>query len=181
MVLLTPASLLLSLILGGTTSVPAAQRSAAEHDIKAAYLYNFTRFVSWPDGIPPGTEPFRVCVIADKTTTAAVERTMTGETVEGRPVKTVIPNEAGDIKGCQLLFVAGTAEQRAIPMLEAAKDAPVLVVGDGESITAHGGAISFVREDGRVRFDITSRNAHRNGLTISSRLLSVARRTDVDK
>ena len=180
MMLLNTATALFCALLAGVPSL-AVQKSAAEHDIKAAYLYNFTRFVSWPAGIPPDAQPFRVCVLADAATTAAVQRTMAGETVHGRPVETRVPSAAAEIQSCQLLFVGSSAEERADPMLTAAREAPVLVVGDGEKFVERGGAISFVREQGKVRFDIMSRNAHRNGLTISSRLLSVARRTDVDK
>jgi hypothetical protein len=184
MVFLHTASVLLCGLVASVASAALAapqQRTAAEHDIKAAYLYNFTRFVSWPAGIPPGAEPFRVCVVADRTTTEAVERTMSGETVDGRPVETLVPRSATEIKACQLLFVGRNDEDRAVPMLTAARDAPVLVVGEEEAITQQGGAITFVMDRGKVRFDITSRNAQRNGLTISSRLLNVARRTDVEK
>lgn len=179
----SPAALLCALFAGviPASASAAEQRTAPEHDIKAAYLYNFTRFVSWPPGIPSEAEPFRVCVIADPTTTAAVERTMEGEAVSGRPVRTLVPVSAAEIRSCQLLFVGSAAEDTADPMLAAAREAPVLVVGDGEDFAERGGAICFVKEQGRVRFDITSRNAVRNGLTISSRLLNVARRTDVDK
>ena len=181
MVFLNTASALFCALLASVPSLVTPQKSAAEHDIKAAYLYNFTRFVSWPAGIPPESQPFRVCVLADPATTAAVQRTMAGETVNGRPVETRVPGAAGEIKSCQLLFVDRTAEERAVAMLTVAREAPVLVVGDGEAFAERGGAIAFVKEQGKVRFDIASRNAHRNGLTISSRLLSVARRTDIEK
>lgn len=181
MVFLNAAAALFCALLAGVPSLVAPQRSAPEHDIKAAYLYNFTRFVSWPAGIPPESQPFRVCVLADAQTTAAVERTMAGETVDSRPVQTLVPAGPAQIRSCQLLFVDRTAEEKAVPMLAAAQEAPVLVVGDGEAFAQRGGAIAFVKEQGKVRFDIASRNAHRNGLTISSRLLNVARRTDVAK
>lgn len=184
MVFLPTASVLLSLLVTGVLPShlpPSRQRSASEPDVKAAFLYNFTRFVSWPAGIPPGTEPFRVCVIADAETTAAVERTMAGETVHGRPAETRVPTTPRQIKSCQMLFVGRSAEERAGPMLAAARESPVLIVGDGETFPKRGGAIGFVLEDGRLRFDIAPRNAQRTGLTISSRLLGVARRTDPDK
>lgn len=183
MVFLHTASVLLCALVAVTSMTPGApqQRTAAEHDIKAAYLYNFTRFVSWPAGIPPGAEPFRVCVVADPATTDAVERTMAGETVDGRAVETLMPRSAAEVKSCQLLFVGRTDEDRAGPLLAAAREAPVLVVGEDDAVTRRGGAITFVMERGKLRFDITASNAQRNGLTISSRLLNVARRTDVKR
>ena len=120
-----------------------------------------------------------MCVAADPPTTASVERTMAGERVNGRPAETLIPQTAEDVKKCQLLFIGREAEGRAKPLLTVARDLPVLVVGDGEEFPQRGGAIGFVVEDGKLRFDISAQNAERTGLTISSRLLGVARKTDV--
>lgn len=173
------AAVVATIISGSAAAVP--QRTASEPDVKAAFLYNFTRYVTWPDGIPPDAEPFRVCVVADRQTTEAIQRTMAGETVNARPTETHVPRTPEEVKRCQLLFLGRDAEERSKPLLKAALGAPVLVVGDGESFPARGGAIGFVIEEGKVRFDIRSRNAERNGLSISSRLLSVARRTDRDR
>lgn len=183
MVLQTTAPALvcvLSAVLSWSVAV-FQQRTAPEPDVKAAFLYNFTRFVSWPAGIPPESEPFRVCVVADRTSTEAVERTMAGETIQGRPVQTRIPSSAAEVKSCQLLFIGRVAEERAASLMAAARESPVLVVGEGETFPERGGAIGFVMEEGRVRFDVSSGNAQRSGLTLSSRLLNAARRTDVRK
>jgi hypothetical protein len=170
---------LLSTAVSWTVRAPQS-RTASEHDVKAAFLYNFTRFVSWPSGIPPGSEPFRICVVADRDTTAAVERAMAGEAVQGRPAEMRVPTTPAEVKSCQLLFIGRSAEN-AGPLMAAARQAPVLVVGDGEEFPERGGAIGFVLVDGKVKFDIHLANAERSGLSISSRLLGVARRTDVAK
>lgn len=179
----TTAALLCAVLSAALSSSVGApqQRTAPEPDVKAAFLYNFTRFVSWPAGIPPDSEPFRVCVVAEPTITEAVERTMAGETIQGRPAQTRIPSSAEEVKSCQLLFIGRVPEDRAAPLIAAARDSPVLVVGEGEKFPERGGAIGFVIEGGRVRFDVNSGNAQRSGLTVSSRLLSAARRTDIRK
>ena len=184
MVLLNPLSALLGALVASIVSpshVAQQQRVAPVHDVKAAFLYNFTRFVTWPAGIPPGSEPFRLCVVADRETTEAIGRTMIGETVNNRPAETRVPRTAEEIQLCQLLFVDEDGEARSKPLLEAARRLPVLIVGDGEEFPQRGGAIGFVVENGKLRFDIHARNAERGGLTISSRLLNVARRTDRDR
>jgi hypothetical protein len=181
MAFLTPTAALIAALLASLVHGPLAdqvQRTASEQDLKAAFLYNFTRFVNWPDGIPPGAEPFRLCIIADRETTTAVERTMAGESVNGRPAETRVPRSPEDTRNCQVLFVGRETEERAKPFLASVRDQPVLLVGDGEQFTARGGAIQFVLVDGKLRFDIHARNAARGGLTISSRLLSLARQTD---
>ena len=182
MAFLTPVSALVCALVSAIVPSPAVQQRVAPlHDVKAAFLYNFTRFVTWPAGIPPGSEPFRLCVVADPETTEAVGRTMTGETVNSRPAETRVPRTADEIRQCQLLFIGRESESRSKPLLDAAQRLPILVVGDGEEFPERGGAIGFVVENGKLRFDIHARNAERGGLSISSRLLNVARKTDQER
>ena len=168
------AACLLASVLGW---LPVHAAQVAEHDLKAAYLYNFTRFVEWPAGIPPAGEPFRLCVVADDATTAAIQRTMTGESVLGRPAETVIPRSVHDVLRCQVLFVGRREMRRAAPLLAAVRDRPVLTVGDGEDFAGEKatGTIGFVREGTRIRFDVNLEAAKRARLVISSRLLQVSR------
>lgn len=156
--------------------VPLNGEQVAEHDIKAAYLYNFTRFVEWPAEVPAPNQPFRLCVVADETTTEAVRRTMTGESVAGRPTQTLVPDSVKDVHSCQILFVGRSVMDRAAPLLAAAKGFPILVVGEAPGFAKSGaGSIEFVRENTRVRFEVNMEVAKRCGLSISSRLLQVAR------
>jgi len=146
-----------------------------EQDVKAAFLFNFTRFVTWPTEIPAGTEPFRLCVVADSAAIEAVERTMAGESVNGRAVLTLTPRSTAQARECQILFVGRSAAESGAPLLAAVRELPVLTVGDEPRFLARGGTIQFVVEDGRVRFDVSVANAERARLEISSRLLRVAR------
>ena len=162
--------------LAAGASLTAAQ--VAEHDVKAAYLYNFTRFVEWPADVPAPNQPFRLCVVADETTTEAVRRTMAGESVGGRETETIAPDSAADIRACQILFVGRNVMARAAPLLDAAKGLPILVVGEAAGFAKSGaGAIEFVREQSRVRFEVNVDVARQCRLSISSRLLQVARET----
>lgn len=157
---------------------PAGAQHVTEHDVKAAFLYNFTRFVEWPAGTPRGSEPFRLCVVAGAPMTAAIERTMLGESVQGRPLRTLVPASPAEVPACQILFVGHTEKERAAPLLAAVRDLPVLTVSDTPGFASRGGAIEFLLEKGRVRFDVSTEAAKRAGLSISSRLLQVARYVD---
>ncbi|HJR61300.1 MAG TPA: YfiR family protein [Vicinamibacterales bacterium] len=159
----------------GLLCAPAGAAQVHEHDVKAAFLFNFTRFVEWPAGRPEATEPFRLCVLADDVTAKAVERTMKGESVQGHPARIVVPQSAQEARFCQILFVGRSEMDRAAPLLSAVRDLPVLTVGDADRFVAGGGTIQFVLDQGRVRFDVNLESAKRAGLTISSRLLRVAR------
>ena len=148
-------------------------QNPSEQDVKAAFLFNFTKFVTWPSGTPRDGEPFRVCVVADEAARRAVERMVDGESVGGRSLQTVVPRVPQDVRPCQILFVGRSAADRAAPFLGAAKNLPVLTVSDSDRVGLRGAAIVFVLDEGRVRFDVNPANAR--GLTISSRLLRIAR------
>jgi hypothetical protein len=154
---------------------PAAQSPASiEDDVKAAYLFNFTKFVEWPPNAFSGTsDPLNVCVAGDAAVAAAVERAITGERVEGRPLKYVAPPPA-DAAGCHILYFGrGAADPSRL--IAASGNRPILAVGDSPRFLQQGGAIAFVVEERRVRFDIDPAAATRAGLRVSSKLLRVAR------
>jgi hypothetical protein len=156
------------------TLAAASAQQAGEADVMAAYLFNFTRFVEWPDGTPSASDPFRLCVVADRAMTALIERTMTGEAVKGRPSETAVPASIEDARRCQILFVGRTEMSRARPMVAALREHPVLTVSDATRFAETGGIIEFVRIDEHVRFRVNVEAAKRSRIAISSRLLRVA-------
>lgn len=145
--------------------------------VKSAFLYNFTKFVDWPEAaFPPGAAPFRVCVFAHAALRAQVEGMLAGEAVGGRPVRVVTPAPA-EARGCHIAyFAAGEADKNAAQVLTAVRGQPILLVGEGAAFLAQGGHISFIVESNRVRFDVNRGAIDRSGLTISSKLLRVARK-----
>jgi hypothetical protein len=88
----------------------------------------------------------------------------------------VVPETVAETRSCQILFVSRSEGEQAQRLLDAVRDNPVLAVGDAPDFLARGGAIVFVRDGDRVRFDVNMEEARRSQLTISSRLLRVARR-----
>jgi hypothetical protein len=146
-----------------------------ENDVKATFLYNFTKFIEWPAASSPASTPFRLCVLADPGFTHAVDRTIAGELVEGRPLERIEPQSVGDVAACAILYVGREHADRSASWLAAARDLPVLTVGDGPQFVQRGGAIGFVLENNRVRFDVSARAVQRAGLKVSSKLLRVAR------
>lgn len=177
MVFLNPARwcALLAVLLAVPLAAPAqSPPPTLENDVKAAFLYNFTKFVEWPAPSPPD-EPFRLCALADPVFIAALDRTIAEESVGGRRLFRAEARSEEAARRCAILYVgSGYAEQGA-PLLAAVRDLPVLTVGDGAQFVKHGGAIGFLLENNRVRFDISLRAVQRSGLKASSKLLRVAR------
>jgi hypothetical protein len=157
-------------------SVPArVNQTTLENDVKAAFLYNFTKFIEWPPPSQPVADPFRLCVLADAAFTRAVDSTIADEAVDGRRLVRVEPQSVDEVRGCAILYVGREHLDRGARLLAAARDLPVLTVGEGPQFVEHGGAIGFVLENNRVRFDVSSRAVQRSGLKVSSKLLRVAR------
>ena len=172
---------LLWLLTATLAAVPVREaQPVTEQDVKAVFLFKFTNFVEWPAAAWQGSEPFTFCVAASKEMTAIIERTMAGETVKGRAVETKVVTAPDEARECHILFIGRTEATRAPALLAAVRALPVLTVGESEDFvsTSSGGAIGFVVVEGRVRFDINLENARRGGLTMSSRLLQVARKLE---
>ncbi|MCA1559843.1 MAG: YfiR family protein [Acidobacteria bacterium] len=156
---------------------PGAQPTpTAESDIKAAFLFNFTKFVDWPATAFEGTpNVFRVCVFAEPSFVRSVQRMLQGETVRGRPLQVETPYSAERARTCHIAYFAQSSVDHAAGLLPALRQEPVLTVGESKRFLTQGGALAFVLDDNRVRFDINKKAADQAGLTISSKLLRVAR------
>jgi hypothetical protein len=162
-------------ILAAFLPAGAHAQPTTEVDVKAAFLYNFTKFVAWPQPGAPA-EPFRLCVVSDEALRRSLERTIEGENVNGRPLQSLVPHTPEEARGCQMLFVRHADGNREEQLLAAVRDLPVLTISDTTDFARRGGGIEFVLENNRLRFDVNVPGAERAGIKVSSRLLKVARR-----
>lgn len=153
---------------------PAASQRTVENDVKAAYLFNFTKFVRWPADVDLTSE-FRICIVGDRAFAVSLDAIIKGESAAGRPLVRVEPASVDAARGCHILFIGKVAAGHGARLLAAVRELPVLTVGDAPTFLEQGGAIRFVRTGDRLRFDINTRAAARARLEISSKLLRVAR------
>jgi hypothetical protein len=153
----------------------AQQAKPGEYQVKAAYLYNFARYVKWPAGTAPGNgDSFPVCVLGRDPFGPILDATLAGETLEGKPVlirRILKPQDATD---CRILFVSSTEEHHLKEILAAIDQVGVLTVSDIAGFSRRGGMIQFVVEGDRVRFEINLASAENARLVLSSELLKVA-------
>ncbi len=142
-----------------------------EYEIKAAFLYNFAKFVEWPDGTLERSERFTICVVGASDVSEQLDRVVDGRNVGGRAVavETLPGPEEG--AGCQILFATDSAAAEATRGLGFPG---VLTVGERSSFAREGGMINFVFIDKKVRFEINKKSAEEAGLAISSKLLKLA-------
>lgn len=155
----------------------AAGQDTAELPIRAAFVYNFTKFIEWPKGALPADQ-FRICVVGDARFARALDELIAGETLQGRPLVRIEPSTPEAARGCQILYVGRQQGERGDRMLEAVRQLPVLTVGDPPRFLQEGGAVRFLVEQNRVRFDVNLQAVKRAGLNMDSKLLRVARRVE---
>jgi hypothetical protein len=151
-------------------------QSVSEDQVKAAYVYNFAKFVEWPsrDFASP-TAPLRFCVLDDRSFESELIQIVKGRAVAGRPV-IVVPVQSGDqSRDCHILFIGSSQEGQVRHIIEVLRETNVLTVGETKGFVEAGGIINFVLQDDRVQFQVNHKAAKQAGLSISSRLLAVAK------
>jgi hypothetical protein len=146
-----------------------AQEVPLEYRVKAAFLFNFAKFVEWPPQADAG--PLQICVAGRNVFGDTLVETVRGEHINGRPlaVRVILEPEPG----CHIIFVPRGAATTAY--LRAARSSPSLTVGETPDFIAMGGIVNFTVEGTSVRFEIDPEAGERAGLRISSRLLRLAR------
>ena len=160
---------------GSTLDSHAEPGPPREYLIKAAFLYNFAKFVEWPaEALPDIGISITFGIVGDNPFGGALE-SMEGKTVKGR--KVVIRQFKGvqDLKFVHILFVSSSEKKRLPKIMKTIKDWNVLTVGDTEGFTEVGGIINLIIVRNKVRFEINAVNAQQARLKISSKLLKLAR------
>ncbi|HEY5838564.1 MAG TPA: YfiR family protein [Pyrinomonadaceae bacterium] len=166
---------LLSLcFLGSLTSTVQAQSS--EYQVKAAFLYNFAKFVDWPgDALGNSNAPLIIGVMGDDPFGGALDQAISGKTINGRSLQVRRLRWGHDLRSCHILFISSSERKRLPQIIQSLRGASVLTVGDMGQFNQQGGIINFILEANKVRFEINSRGADQARLKISSKLLSLAK------
>jgi hypothetical protein len=155
-------------VIAATAALPA-QDVPIEYRVKAAYLFNFAKFVEWPSSAGDG--PLTICVAGRNVFGDVLADTVRGELIGNRAIVSRVILEPEP--GCHIVFVPRGAATPAY--LKAARTTPVLTVGEASDFIEQGGIATFLIQGGNVRFAIDASAAERAGLRISSRLLRLSR------
>lgn len=160
-----------------TPARPAtAQVESLEHEIKAAFLYNFVKFVQWPASSFSGADaPVTICLLGQDPFGTTLDDLIENEKVQGRPLAVRRLGRADAPAGCHVLFVAPAERTRFEAILRTVDTRRVLTVSDAMDFLAAGGHISFFMESNRVRFAVNAPAARDAEFQINSRLMRLAR------
>ncbi len=171
------ALLLFSLVLtGNEQSLKADDTVSTEYQVKAAFLYNFPKFVQWPaSAIPKRSSPIIIGVFGANPFGDELDRLVKDRTINEHPIEIKQSRKPDELRSCHLVFVSQGEGKRLPELFAALKGASVLTVGESAKFADLGGIINFVVEAGKLRFEIDGDSASRARLRISAQLLKLAK------
>ena len=174
---LLPAWLMLAALLSlGTARGDDAQLT--ESKLKAAFLFNFAKFVEWPPTAFAATNsPITIGILGENPFGGDLEAIIRDKTINNRTIVIKPMLSITEATNCQMLFISASVKSKIPEMISGLGAATILTVGDTDRFTERGGMINFVKEGNKIRFEINDVAAKRAGLKISSKLLSLASRT----
>jgi len=153
-----------------------AQDALSEYQVKAAYLFNFLKFVEFPgESFADPLAPFVIGVVGEDPFGNALPQVVIGKTVQGRDLVIRLYHAGEDLRGAHILFISASERKRLPMIFSGLRGSSVLTVGDTPGFLDAGGVIQFVNENDRIRFAINLDAAGRARLKMSSKLLSLAK------
>lgn len=152
-----------------------AQKPSTEYQVKAAFLLNFAEFVEWPAGaFPNARDPITICVYGFDPF-GSLLNDLIREKPGSHELRARHVENLSALRVCQIVFVSEREDKSLPDVKNSVKEGNVLLVGEGKDFADRGGTIQFFLQDSRLRFAVNVDEAQRAGLTVSSKLLSLAK------
>jgi hypothetical protein len=169
------ALLLFAASAGNARTANSSPSPLTEYQVKAAYLFNFTRFVEWPVASTADSSPtFNVCIYGRDPFGNVLDRTIENQKIHDKPVAVQRISHPRDAANCAIIFISDSEQPHISQLLASLPHKGVLTVSDIPGFVTDGGAIEFVDINSRVRFAVNLAAAESSGITMSSELLKVA-------
>jgi hypothetical protein len=151
-----------------------------ESRIKAAYLYQFGRYVDWPaKAFPDAKAPFMIGVLENDPISSDLIQIAKIKKIQDRPIQIRRFASAADIRACHILYLpASVTPEVQKEVLHRLAGTYTLTVGESSEFLNMGGIVRFFMEENNIRVQIARKAAEREGLSISAKLLQVARVLD---
>ena len=160
----------------GSVRLSAQAPRSLEYEVKGQYLFNFLSFIEWPAAaFTQADTPFRLCLAGVDSFGGTLDALVQGQRVQGHPIVVDRLKDETTVATCHVLFVSRVDGERLAAIAKAAEHRNVLIVGETKKVLELCGAIVFVLDAERVRFDISLPGLAAHNLKASSKLLHVAR------
>jgi hypothetical protein len=162
-----------SLFMVSVFFLSAQKPPSKEYQLKAAFLFNFTQFVEWPNNTFSNAKgPIVIGILGEDPFGSYLDELVQGEEVNGRPLIVQRYHSTEEIKQCHILFI--NLPKTTKQVISSLKGKNILSVGETANFIKEGGMIKFSMEDNKIHFQINPEEAKEEGLVISSKLLRLA-------
>ncbi len=168
----------LALLLGclSVQAIGAVDRATMENEVKAAYIYNFVKFVDWPEGtFSSSGAPIIIGIAGDDEFGTLLGTVVKNKTIQDHPIRINLIKKPADFRNCQLLFVSASELKKSQKILEELRGSPVITVTETDSGSPAKGMINIFIEGDKLQFEIDSERAEKSSLQFSSKLLRLSR------
>jgi hypothetical protein len=157
-------------------STDAQQQKLGEYEVKAAFMYNFMKFIEWPDNaFPDNHVTMNLCILGKDSFGSTLDSAVQGETINNKKIVIKRLNDTHSLEKCHVLFISGSEQEHLTQILKTLNGLNILTVGDTKGFAQQGVVINFYIEENKVRFEINQDAVNRSRLKISSRLLNLAK------
>jgi YfiR/HmsC-like len=153
----------------------AAHLEPSEYGLKSVFLYQFCRFMEWPDSaFSSPNDPLIIGVVGEDPFGPLLKEAVQGETYHGRPIRIEHYRSARDIKRCHILFVSRSDIDQMSEITSMIAGKSVVTVGETDGFLDRGGMIALTADRNRVRLRVNASTLRAAKVDVSSKLLRVA-------
>lgn len=152
-----------------------ANAQYSEYEVKAAYIFNFAKFIEWPENYIDG-DTLYLCTYKNDPFGIILEKTMIGRKVNGKDWKIKRANSIDEIGKCHILMISGIKQHEIIQLMNKISDKPIVTIGDElQNFCQAGGVINFMPQFSERQFEINKDVADDINIKISPKLLLLAK------
>ena len=160
----------------GVSAQDAPAFKPTEYQIKAAFLYQFAKFVQWPDSVfADSTKQIIIGILGEDPFGDDLDNTVRGKYIHGRQIQIKRYDRLDHLNDCQILFISDSETKNLTAIFNKLRHTSMLTVGDTENFGREGGIINFIRKENKIHFEINVNAAQAAGLKLSSKLLNLAK------
>jgi len=174
--LLRRTALAATLLLAAAGSARAAlAQEELELKVKAAFLFNFAKFTTWPASkVKSADAPLYLCVQGSGAMAAVLQETVRGRSIGSHAIDVLQSQRAEELRRCHIVYVTAASDSQIATELGALANHAVLTVHEAAEAKPGGVIRFFLSDGGRVRFEVNVTAASREELALSSKLLEVS-------
>ena len=148
----------------------------SEYEVKAAYIFNFAKFIEWPANYLPSSDTIYLCIYKNDPFGIILEKTMIGRKANGKEWKITRIKSLDDLDKCHILVFSEINKHEIIKLLDQLKNKPIVTIGDEQpDFCKYGGIINFTPQFSEFQFEINKEIATSLHIKISPKLLVLAK------